>query len=137
MTRLYLENPGPWTLPEAREAVHDAAAAQAKAEDRVKDAYRAFAEAEAAYRRQLAIRILEYKAEGIAITMCGELARGDERVSELRRSRDIAEGAREAAVASLWRMNANRKDVRAFATWSQRREFAENFDSESPNAFDD
>lgn len=115
----------PWDFAEAAQNSRNAQARQQMAEDRLKDAFREFAEAEEVYRLALAKKILVYKSEGFAITACSELARGDREVASLRRQRDIAEGVREAAQSSLWRHNANRKDVLHFSEWSQRREQAE------------
>lgn len=88
-------------------------------------AFKDFALKEEAYRRALAERILEHHADGVAWTVCPELARGDARVARLRRERDIAEGVKEALQQAAWRRNADRRDTERFAEWSMRRELAE------------
>lgn len=115
----------PWDFVEATVEARKAQANQQKAEERVRVAYREFAEAEQAYRVLLAQTILQYKNEGLAITACADIARGAGEVAELRKDRDIKEGLKEAAQAALWRHQSNRKDVLHFAEWSQRRELAE------------
>lgn len=116
---------GPWTIDEAREFCRGAAVAQEKAEEAMREAARRFAEAEEAYRKALALKIVELHESGVAWTVAPDLARGDAEVARLRRERDIAEGVREAMTHALWRHNANRRDAQRFADWSQRRELAE------------
>lgn len=117
----------PWDFDEAREWAAEASRNQAAVEDEVRDAARAFAEAEEAYRKALARRIVELHAEGKAWSVCGDLARGDEHVAELKRERDIAEGGYEAARQAAWRRSADRRDTERFIEWSMRRELAEGF----------
>lgn len=116
---------GPWSFGEAREACRNASAAQTAAEQALKDAARDAAQAEAAYRVALATKIVELHDGGLAWSVCGDVARGDEEVAELKRLRDIAEGVREAMTHAAWKRAADRRDAQRFADWSQRREFAE------------
>ena len=115
----------PWDFGSAYDRCINSSRNQESAEDLIREAYSSFATAEEAYRTALATRILELKAEGIAITACAEIARGHKEVAKLRRERDIAEGMKEAAIHVAWRRNADRNDAQRFADWSQRRELTE------------
>jgi hypothetical protein len=125
-------NFGPWTIEEAREACRKATKGQQGAEDRLKQAYKEFAEAEEDYRKTLALEIVQQHDNGVAWTVAPDLARGNIHVAEKRRVRDIKEGLVEAAKQASWRHTANRKDTQRFADWSQRREFADGYRSEDP-----
>lgn len=116
----------PWDFAQARAAAADASRMQQQAEEFVRDAARGFAMAEEAYRVRLATRITELHADGVAWTVCGDLARGDKDVARLRRERDIAEGVKEAAQHGAWRRAADRRDVQRFAEYSLRRDLMEN-----------
>jgi hypothetical protein len=116
---------GPWEFDVAREHARAASQAQIQAEEFVKHAAKDLALKEEAYRKALAERIVELRAEGNAATLCADLARGDVKVARLRRDRDIAEGVRDAAVQASWRRSADRRDTQSFLAWSMRRELAE------------
>lgn len=120
-------NNQPWDFDEARRYCRQASLRQEAAEDALRKAYADAGIAEEEFRRALAERILELRAEGLPATVCSDVARGDVAVSELRRKRDIAEGVREAMVQAAWRLTADRKDAQRFSDWSQRREMAESF----------
>lgn len=115
----------PWSFDEARQHCRNAAIAQESSEQAMRDAARAYATKEEAYRKALAIAIVEQHNAGAAWSTAPDLARGDDKVARLRRERDIAEGVREAMVHAMWRHNANRRDAQRFADWSMRRELAE------------
>jgi hypothetical protein len=115
----------PWSFQQAREAAHKASANQKASEDFVKEAHKQYAAAEKAYRMALANRIIQLHGDGIAWSQCGDLARGDQHVAELKFKRDVCEGIKEAATQAAWRNSADRRDVEAFADWSKRRELAE------------
>src|SRR5690348_4116350 len=88
----------PLEIEDAREAAYRASELQRDVEDAIRDAARDLAEKERLYRRKLSKRIVELHAEdGYAITMCGDIARGEEACSDLRYERDVAEGVLEAA----------------------------------------
>lgn len=118
-------NEQPWSFAEAAAKCRKAAVAQENAEQSLRDAARAFAEAEEEYRKGLAVEIVKCHGDGVAWSTAPDLARGDPHVAALRRQRDIAEGVREAMTHALWRHNANRRDAQRFADWSMRRELAE------------
>jgi hypothetical protein len=120
-----MSNNRPWDFDEARSNCHKASQRQEAAEDALRKAYVDKAVAEEAFRIALADRILELRDQGLPATVCSDVARGDRKVAELRRSRDIAEGVCEALSQAAWRMTADRKDAQRFADWSQRREMAE------------
>src|SRR5690349_2910005 len=106
-----MSNNRPYSFDEARSAATKASRAQIAAEEFIKDCARAYALAEEAYRVALAEAIVSAHAEGKAWTVCGDIARGDRRVAQLRRERDIAEGVRDAAVQAAWRRSADRRDT--------------------------
>lgn len=116
---------GPYEFDEAREASEGASKIQRQAEQFVIDTTKRHANAERAYRKALADKILALKAEGVAITACGDIARGDPAIADLKYARDVAEGVKEAARQAVWRATADRKDEGRFIDWSMRRELAE------------
>jgi DNA-binding transcriptional LysR family regulator len=121
-------NQGPWSIEEARTACREATRQQKTAEDNLREAAKDFALAEESYRKALALEIVRQHAEeGAAWTVAPDLARGDSKVAELRRERDIKEGVREAMQQAAWRASANRRDVQRFLDWSARRELAEGY----------
>lgn len=109
---------------EARAAINTAKAAQASAEQAVRDAFSTYGNAERAYRKALAIKILELRAEGIPVTICLDLAKGDRRIADLRYARDVAEGVKEAATSAIWRHTADRRELEQLVDWSMRRDLA-------------
>lgn len=115
----------PYTFAEAQQANTERSANQKAAEKFMIDTARAYAQAERAYREALAKKILELRADGMAITACSDVARGEKHVAELKFRRDVAEGVREAAVQTAWRAAADRRAEHAFVTWSMRRDLAE------------
>lgn len=118
---------GPYTFDEAKAASEHAANVQRQAEQFVIDATKRYANAERTYRKALAEKILELKADGMAITACGDVARGEPAIADLKFARDVAEGVREAASQAVWRATADRKDEGRFIDWSMRRELAEGY----------
>jgi hypothetical protein len=117
----------PYDFGEALRESRRRADAQEKGEREVRLAARDAAKAEHAYRVALARRITELHDSGVAWSVCADLARGDEHVAVLRRTRDVRQGLLEAAQQSAWRLSADRKDAHAFITWSMRRDLAEGF----------
>jgi hypothetical protein len=116
----------PYDFQQARAAAASASTSQRQAETELRNASRDFAIKEEAYRVALAQEIVRQHAEeGVAWTVAHDLARGNKKVAELRRDRDIAEGVREAMQQACWRRVADRKDTQMFCTWSMRRELAE------------
>lgn len=119
---------GPWTFDEASEACKEASRRQKDAEDSFQQAAADAAKGEEQYRLALAEEIIRQHDSGVAWTVAPDLARGDPRVAELRRRRDIAVGVRDALDQACWRRNADRKDAQRFADWSMRRELAEGYE---------
>lgn len=115
----------PWSFGQARQMCRSASAAQEQAEKSMREAWRDYAERERAYRKALAEKILQLRADGMAVTAAGDVARGDSHVADLKFARDVAEGVREVQAQAAWRRVADRKDAQRFADWSQRRELAE------------
>lgn len=118
----------PWTFDEARQACREASRRQEEAEQSFQEAAVDAAKGEEAYRLALAEEIISQHDGGVAWTVAPDLARGQKRVAELRRKRDIAVGVRDALDQACWRRNADRKDAQRFADWSMRRELAEGYD---------
>jgi len=119
------ERRAPYTFGEATVRSNALSAAQEAAEAETRRAYAQFAEAERAYRKALAEKIVRLRAEGVAATTVADVARGDAHVADLRYRRDVAEGVVEAAKQAGWRLQANRRDGHEFIDWSKRRELAE------------
>jgi hypothetical protein len=117
----------PYDFGQAQAASREAAANQRAAEQFAINSTKAYAEAERAYRKALADKILELRAEGMAITACGDVARGDRAVADLKFHRDIAEGVKDAAWQSGWRASGDRKAVQTFCEWSMRRDLADGY----------
>jgi hypothetical protein len=115
----------PYTFAEAQQANTERSANQKAAEKFMIDTTREYAQAERAYREALAKKILELRADGMAITACSDVARGDKHVAELKFKRDVAEGVREAAGQTAWRASADRRAEQEFIQWSARRDLAE------------
>jgi hypothetical protein len=113
----------PLLVEDAREAAHKASELQRGVEDRIREASRELAEAERQYRLKLSERILYLHAqENLAITMCGEIARGEKVVADLRFKRDVAKGVLEAAQQQAFRYAADRRDLSRMIEWSERRD---------------
>ena len=118
----------PWTFDQARQACREASSHQEAAEDSFQQAAVEAAKGEEQYRLALAEEIIRQHDSGVAWTVAPDLARGNPKVAELRRKRDIAVGVRDALDQACWRRNADRKDAQRFADWSMRRELAEGYD---------
>jgi hypothetical protein len=115
-----------WTFAEAWRRCDAASRRQESAEESMREASAAYAEAEERYRLALARAIVTaHNDDKIAWTVCPDIARGQVDVARLRKERDIAEGVRDAMTQAAWRRAADRKDAQRFADWSQRRELAE------------
>lgn len=116
---------GPWSFDEARDNCAEASRTQRAQEENVLAAYRDYAEKKRAHYKARAEKILQLRAEGMAVTACETVAKGDPHVADLGYKRDIAEGVVEVAKQAAWRRNADRKDAQRFSDWSQNRELAE------------
>jgi hypothetical protein len=113
----------PLEIPDAREAAHKASELQRGVEDAIRQASSELAEAERQYRLKLTTRILHLHAkDSLAITMCGEVARGEPEVADLRYKRDVAKGILEAAQQQAFRYGADRRDLDTLLNWSMRRD---------------
>lgn len=116
----------PWTFTEAQTAANLASAQQKGAEASLREAAQKLADAERAYRMALSQTITRLRAEGVAATTCADVARGSKEVADLRWSRDVAQGVRDAAEQSAWRLSADRRTIQGLSDWAARRELAEN-----------
>jgi hypothetical protein len=104
----------------AREAERHASQQQQGSEREVIHRARELAAAERNYRMALAQKITSEHASGTAWTVCAELARGDQKVADLRFERDVAAGMKEAADQAAWRHSADRRALGRLVEWSQR-----------------
>ena len=110
----------PYDFGEAKAAIERASVAQKHAEQAIKDAFAAYGDAERAYRKALAVRITELRADGVPATVCLDLAKGEQQIATLRYRRDVAEGVKEAALSSVWRHTADRRELEQLVGWSMR-----------------
>jgi hypothetical protein len=108
----------PWDFFEAKDAARRCSIAQAGQEQVFTEASEAYAQAEAAYRIELAKEMTVLRAQGQPATLVGDLARGSEKIATLKLSRDLAKGLLDASEHGIWRHNADRRDVQRFIDWS-------------------
>lgn len=113
-------NADPYDFTGAKGAIERASVAQKNAEQAIRDAFADYGAKERAYRIALAQKITELRAEGIAITIAQDLAKGEKRVADLRYARDVAEGVREAAKSAVFRHTADRRELEQLVGWSVR-----------------
>ena len=119
----------PWSFDEALERHGEAKTAQHETGEEIVRAYREYGKAQKLYAVALARRIFELKSQGVAVTACETLAKGDEQIAALREARDIAEGLRESAKVAAWAANKDREELARLIDWSFRRELAEGYAS--------
>ena len=117
----------PFDFAQAKAAINTAKNAQRVATEQARKtlavAYDDRAAKERAYRVALAQEITRLKADGVAWTVCGDLARGDTgKVADLRYARDVADGVRESAKAALRDISlthaADRRELEQLVSWS-------------------
>ena len=114
-----MSTPTPWDFNEARAAARSASETQREAENARREAAEKCAQAELLYRKALAHKIVELHADGVAWTVAQDVARGDEKVAQLRFERDVAKGVLDAAEQRAWRHTADRKDTTGLIEWSR------------------
>lgn len=78
-----------------------------KAIDEIKARGKAKAEAEKDYRVELAKKILELRANGIPVSIINDLARGDEKIANLKMKRDIEESLYESNMQRIYECKIN------------------------------
>lgn len=78
-----------------------------RAIDEIKARGKAKAEAEKDYRVELAKKILELRANGIPVSIISDLARGDEKIANLKMKRDIEESLYEANMQRIYECKIN------------------------------
>jgi hypothetical protein len=115
----------PFDFVSAVKASRDAGTAQHAAEQFLATKSKEFAEAERAYRKALADKIVRLRAEGTPVTAAADVARGSEEVVELKFQRDLKEGMKEAAQQSIYRHTADRRDLLELLDWSKRVAFVD------------
>ena len=127
-----------WTWHQAQDAMQDAADEQEASEQHMRDTAKEAAVAKRDYQRALAVRIVELKARGNAVTACETIAKGEDDISDLRFQRDLKEAEAQAARAANYRQSANRQDTLQLARWAQAREMADgNLSSDARVAWSD
>lgn len=114
-----------WTWHQAQDAMQDAADEQEASEQHMRDTAKEAAVAKRDYQRALAVRIVELKARGNAVTACETIAKGEDDISDLRFQRDLKEAEAQAARAANYRHSANRQDTLKLCEWAMRRELAD------------
>lgn len=115
----------PYTFGEARRVMHDASQRQVDAETKLAEAHQEVSDTRNAYRRSRAERMVMLHNEGVAWTVCDQLASGSPEVAQARHAFDIAQGKLEACQQALYRLSADRRSALALCDWSMRRELAE------------
>jgi hypothetical protein len=113
----------PLLIKDARDAAHQASENQRGCEDRIRNAGRELAEAERVYRKALATKILNVRAEQeVAWSVAGDVARGDKHVADKKFDRDVKDALLEAAKQEAFRRGADRRDIDTLLNWSMRRD---------------
>lgn len=115
----------PFDLSDAREAVKIAGRLQEEIERDLRDESRKLAECERVYREGLAGEMVRLKAESVAWTVCGDIARGDPRIARLRMERDIQAGILDAVRQAAYRRGADRRSLETIVQWSARRDLCD------------
>lgn len=111
-------------LDDARAAARKASTVGALAEQEYLRAAETLAAAERDYRRALAQEITQQHADGVAWTVCSDLARGNHAVSDLRFHRDVARGMVDAGKQRGFRLAADRRSLEALVQWSMKQTLA-------------
>jgi hypothetical protein len=122
----------PLEITDARSAAHRASEMQAAVERRLTENTTALAEAERAYRQELATRILTLRADGLPATVCADVARGERKCSDLRYARDVAAGVLDATKQEAFRRGADRKSVEQLLLWSMKVALADGSNGHEP-----
>ena len=110
----------PYSFQEAKAAIEKASLRQLDAERQLREAHSASAEAERSYRKALAETMLRLRADGKPASVLADLARGDDKVADLRYRRDVALGIRDAAAQAAFRHAADRRELEQLIDWSRR-----------------
>lgn len=110
----------PYDYQGAKRAIVQQSRLDREADRTVREAFKDYAEKERRYRVRLSKRIVELKAEGMAVTVAGDVARGEEDIAQLKYERDCAEGGKEAALAVKWANAADRRELEQLVNWSMR-----------------
>lgn len=116
----------PFDFARAHSAHEDASREQETAETSIGQKNRAYAQAEESYRKALALEMWRLRRdEQVAWSSLADLARGEDKVADLKRKRDEAEGDLTIANHAAYRRGADRRDTERFIDWSMRRDLAE------------
>lgn len=95
-------------------------ASQQEGEDFLRTAARQLGETAAAYRKALALEITRLRNDSAPATLARDLARGNERIADLKAAETLAEGIYEAAKQACYRHAADRREVEQLGEWSRR-----------------
>ena len=113
----------PLKIVEARQAQFKASELQRDLADELARAHKAVAEKEFRYRVALTARIKQlHNDDGMAITMCEKVAKGEESLAVLRRERDEARGDLAQIEQNAYRMGADRRGLDGLVRWSEHRD---------------
>lgn len=115
-------NPHPLAIEDAREAQRAASETQRDHTNQIANAHVELANAEKAYREALADRLIDLREQGWPATVCKDLARGDSRIAELCRLRNVKQGALDALVEDGFRLKADRRALDGLVAWSKDRD---------------
>lgn len=115
-------NPQPFEILNARRAQHESSKLQRELADNLSEAHKALAHAEFLYRRALTERIKQLHGEGMAITTCENVAKGEESVALLRKERDERKGELAQVEQEGFRMGADRRALDGLVNWSMYRD---------------
>jgi hypothetical protein len=115
-------NPNPFEILDAREAQYSATKHQRAHVDKVAKAHDALADAEYTYRTALSARWKQLREEGWAATVCGDIARGEESIAQLRCERDKRQGELRALEEDSYRIAADRRGLDGLIAWSKDRD---------------
>jgi len=110
----------PYDYAEAKRAHHAASLYYYTLVNKFRDAKNAEGETERQYRRLLAIRVMEKRADGAAATLAETLAKGDNDVAEAKKQAIIAAGECSAVWHLLELAKANFVAISQMTKWSER-----------------
>lgn len=112
-------NPEPWDFTQAQEQLRRASVIERAGEQAYRGAQDDLAKKEMTYKIELAKEMVRLRGEGVAQTVAGDLARGDERIAQLRYERDLARGTLAAAHNGMFRRGRMYDGTREFVVWSR------------------
>lgn len=110
----------PLDLDDGRRAASVLARQCRDAVDALDRAVQSHAEAEHAYRKAHAQKMVELRSDATPATLCQDLSKGSDRVSQLKYERDLAKGMIDVSRERLRQLDGERASLRQLLEWSQR-----------------